>query len=393
MKKNITILGSTGSIGISALDVICNLGPDYRVFALAARSDWKTMARQAREFRPRYVTLSDAAASSKLEGNLPPGTRLLAPGVESLMEISAQPQVDLVVNGLVGGVGFAPLVAAIKAGKTIALANKEPMVMAGAALMTECRRWNARIVPVDSEPSAVFQCLEDVKGMDRAPDSVAGVFLTASGGPFRNRKGSLSKVTPKEAVSHPRWRMGPKISVDSATLMNKGFEVMEIAAMFSLPLEKIRIVIHPQSVMHSAVEYGDGSVLAQLSQPDMRLPIQYAITYPQRRPSPVKPLNLFETGRLEFFEPDFKRFPCLALALESAKKGGGYPAVLSAADEVAVEAFLSGLILFTDIAALVEKTLALYRGASRPLSLSEAVEADCWARQKASEIAAKLSRR
>ena len=393
MKKNITILGSTGSIGRSALDVIKNLGQDYRVFALAARADWKLLAKQAAAFHPKYVTLFDPDAAAKLEGNLPPGTKLLPSGVESLMEIAAHPQPELVLNGLAGGIGFAPLVAAIKAGKTVALANKEPMVMAGETLMAECRRWNARIVPVDSEPSAIFQCLETGDGKSRSPESIAGIFLTASGGPFFKRKGSLSKVSPKEAVSHPRWSMGPKISVDSSTLMNKGFEAMEIAAMFALPLEKIRIVIHPQSVIHSAVEYTDSSVLAQMSLPDMRLPIQYAITYPERKPSPVKPLNLLRVRSLEFYEPDFRRFPCLELALDSARKGGGYPAVLSAADEVAVEAFLSGLILFTDIAALVEKTLALYHGAKRPLSLSEAVEVDCWAREKAGEIAARLARK
>ncbi|MFA5161117.1 MAG: 1-deoxy-D-xylulose-5-phosphate reductoisomerase [Elusimicrobiales bacterium] len=379
--KNIAILGSTGSIGLSTLDVAANLGKEYRVCALAARSNWKKLLEQARRFRPDYVTLYDETAASMLEGKLPPGTKLLPAGLESLMEIASGPGADIVVSGLSGGIGFAPLVAAIKAGKTIALANKEPIVMAGPALMAECRRWNARIVPVDSEPSAIFQCLED-----KAAASVSRIFLTASGGPFFNRKGSLDNVSPKEAVSHPRWNMGPKISVDSATLMNKGFEAIEISALFSLELEKIHILIHPQSIIHSAVEYADNSVLAQLSWPDMRIPIQYAITYPQRRPSPAKPLDLCAVSRLEFCKPDFRRFPCLALAQDSARKGGGHPAVLSAADEVAVSAFLSGAIKFTDIARVVEKTLSRYRGGGRPPSIPEAVEIDGWARQKAQEI-------
>jgi len=385
MTKNITVLGSTGSIGLSALDVIENLGGDYRVFALSARSNWKKILEQARRHRPKYVTVFDPAAAQKLEGNLPSGVKLLPPGVESLMEISAHPQANLIVDGLVGGIGFAPLVSAIKAGKTIALANKEPIVMAGETLMKECARWNARIVPVDSEPSAIFQCLECEGGA--AAGAIARVFLTASGGPFFKRKGSLSGVTPRQAISHPRWNMGPKISVDSATLMNKGFEAIEIAALFSLPLEKINIVIHPQSIIHSAVEYKDGSVLAQMSLPDMRLPIQYAITYPERKPSPVQPLNLFDIRRLEFHEPDLRRFECLSLALESARRGGGWPAVLSAADEIAVELFLSGLIGFNDIPSLVRKTLSAYNGSGRSISISDAVEVDEWARNKARELA------
>lgn len=380
--KNIVVLGSTGSIGVAALDVIKGLGAGYRVLGLSTHSNAELLLSQARRFRPRWVSVFDEQAALSLRGKLPRGTALLAPGVESLMEMAAHPDTNLVVSGLSGGVGFGPLVAAVKAGKTIALANKEPLVMAGRTLMAECRRWNSTILPVDSEASAVFQSL------DRANASrISRVLLTASGGPFLNYKGKLDKVTPAQALRHPRWKMGPKITVDSATLMNKGFEAIEISEFFGLPLNKIRIVIHPQSVVHSAVEYSDGAVLAQLSVPDMRLPIQYAITYPERRPSPVNPLG-FGDLRLDFAKPDFKRFPCLELALEAARAGGTAPAALSGADEAAVQAFLEGRTGFTGIARVVEAVLAKHRGDSAPPSLAAAVEAEQWGRETAQGLLA-----
>jgi len=383
--KKIVILGSTGSIGVAALDVVSRLGPGYEVIGLAANSNYELLAEQARSFRPQYVTLFDEAASENALGLLPRGSKLLPPGLESLMTIASLEEADIVVHAMSGGVGFAPLVAAIKAGKTIALANKEPIVMAGAALMKECERWEARIIPVDSEPSAIFQCLGDRRD---SLESLSRVLLTASGGPFFRRRGSLDRVTPKEALRHPRWKMGRKITVDSATLMNKGFEAMEMQTLFGLPLSKIKIVVHPQSIIHSAVEFCDGSVLAQMSLPDMRLPIQYAITYPSRQPSRVEKLDLFSLRKLEFFEPDFRRFPCLSLALESARLGGTFPAVLSAADEVAVEAFLAGEIRFTDIARVVEAVLRRNSSSPLPPSLAEAVEADSWARVKTADVIA-----
>ncbi|HOX22580.1 MAG TPA: 1-deoxy-D-xylulose-5-phosphate reductoisomerase, partial [Elusimicrobiales bacterium] len=270
--KNIVVLGSTGSIGVAALEVIKKLGPGYRVLGLATRANVELLLAQARAFRPRWVSVFEPEAAARLSSKLPRGVKLLSGGVESLMELAAHPDTDLVVSGLSGGVGFGPLVAAVKAGKTVALANKEPLVMAGQALMAECRRWNSVILPVDSEASAVFQALDR-----RNQAGVSRVLLTASGGPFFRYKGNLDKVTVAQALRHPRWRMGKKITVDSATLMNKGFEAIEIAKLFSLPVEKIEIVIHPQSIVHSAVEHEDGAVLAQLSLPDMRLPIQYAI--------------------------------------------------------------------------------------------------------------------
>lgn len=383
--KNIIILGSTGSIGTSALSVISALGPQYRVLGMSANRNTELFLTQVHTFKPRFAAVLDAASYEILKSQMPKGTQLLPPDMDSLTFLASLPSADLVINGLVGSVGFKPLIAAIKAGKTIALANKEPMVMAGQTVMQECRRWKATLIPVDSEPSAIFQCLEgaDANSYDRAQASISRVFLTASGGPFARRKQSLSTVTPAEALNHPRWKMGKKITIDSATLMNKGFEAIEIMNLFSLPEEKVQIVIHPQSLIHSAVEYADGAILAEMSEPDMRLPIQYAVTYPKRMPSPVKPLDLFAAQKLEFFKPDFDRFPCLELALAAQAKGGVFPAVLSAADEVAVDAFLNGRIKFTDIPKLIYSVLKDTYGRAGRITLNQAAEADAWGREKA----------
>lgn len=384
--KNIIVLGSTGSIGTSSLDVIKRLGPDYRVLAITANNNTDLFLKQLYEFTPKFAAVLNPQSYEKIKDQVPSETRLLPPEMESFTFLASLPSADLIISGLVGAVGFLPLVTAIKAGKIIALANKEPMVMAGKTLMEECERWEASILPVDSEPSAIFQCLQgncDEYNYSKISDRISRVFLTASGGPFARRKAALSTVTPAEALNHPRWKMGKKITIDSATLMNKGFEAIEIMNLFNLPEEKVQIVIHPQSIVHSAVEYADGAILAQLGEPDMRVPIQYAITYPDRKPSPVKKLNLFEAARLDFTEPDFKRFPCLALALEAARSGGFYPAALSAADEVAVNAFLKGEIRFTDIPRLIYTVLKQVRAHKEKVTLSEAQEADLWAREKA----------
>lgn len=383
--KNIIILGSTGSIGTSSLSVISALGPDYRVLGMSANRNTELFLKQIHMFKPRFAAVLDAQAYDTLKSQIPQGTQLLPPDMDSLTFLASLPSADLIINGLVGSVGFQPLIAAIKAGKTIALANKEPMVMAGKTVMAECRRWQATIIPVDSEPSAIFQCMEgtDARSYDKENQSISRVFLTASGGPFARRKQALSTVTPAEALNHPRWKMGKKITVDSATLMNKGFEAIEIMNLFSLPEEKVQIVIHPQSLIHSAVEYADGAILAEMSEPDMRIPIQYAITYPKRMPSPVKPLNLFEAQKLEFFKPDFDRFPCLELALAAQAKGNIFPAVLSAADEVAVDAFLKEQIKFTDIPKLIYSVLKDTYGKTGPVTLNQAAEADAWGKEKA----------
>ncbi|MCQ2411310.1 MAG: 1-deoxy-D-xylulose-5-phosphate reductoisomerase, partial [Elusimicrobiaceae bacterium] len=259
--KQIVILGATGSIGTSSLDVIAHLGPDYRVVALSANNNTDLFLKQLHTFHPRFAAVLNAESYEKIKDQIPAGTRLLPPEIESLCFMASLPSADLVINGLVGAVGFQPLVSAIKAGKTVALANKEPMVMAGKTLMKECERWQAAILPVDSEPSAIFQCLAgmaDEHHYPRLAKDISRVFLTASGGPFAKRKGSLASVTPAEALNHPRWKMGKKITVDSATLMNKGFESIEIMNLFNLPENKVQIVIHPQSIVHSAVEFYDG---------------------------------------------------------------------------------------------------------------------------------------
>lgn len=384
--KNVVILGSTGSIGVNAVKSVRNLGKGWRVLGLAANSSVAALRAQIREVRPVYVTLFDYSAWQELKADLPKGVKLLPPGVEGLVALAALKEADIVLSAVTGAAGFAPLLAAIRASKQIALANKEPMVMAGELLMQEAQRWQARIIPVDSEPSAVFQCLAGIKpgGYDAV---LSRVFLTASGGPFYARKGSLAGVTPAQALKHPRWDMGPKITVDSATLMNKGLEAIEIKNLFSLPVSKIQVLVHPQSVVHSGVEFKDGSVLAQLSWPDMKLPIQYALTWPDRAPSLAEPLDFFKLSRLEFFKPDFRRFPCLELAFEAARRGGICPAALSAANEVAVERFIAGRLGFAGIPAVVEKVLAACRGGGGRLTLAGAVEADAWAREKAAEAA------
>ena len=387
--KNIIVLGSTGSIGTSSLSVISALGPEYRVLGMSANRNTELFIKQVHTFKPRFAAVLDVASYEILKSQMPKETRLLPPEMDSLIFLASLPSANLVINGLVGSVGFQPLIAAIKAGKTIALANKEPMVMAGQTVMQECKRWKATIIPVDSEPSAIFQCLEgtDAASYHNENKSISKVFLTASGGPFARRTRALSTVTPAEALNHPRWKMGKKITIDSATLMNKGFETIEIMHLFNLPSEKVKIVVHPQSIVHSAVEYEDGAIVAELSNPDMRLPIQYAITYPQRYSCPVKPLSLLDMARLDFMEPDFSAFPCLKLAQYAAKQGGSFGAVLNGADEVCVDAFLKEQIRFTDIAKIIEKVFSDHeKDFKAQISLEEALAFDSWARTKAKEF-------
>ncbi len=389
--KNVAILGSTGSIGVNALRVIEEMPDEFRVVGLSAYSNVELLSRQAKRFKPVQVSVFDPDSSEELKARLNGAVRYLPSGVEGLCEMVSAKDVDVVLLSLVGAVGFAPLLTALKAGKTVALANKEPMVMAGEQFMIEAERWGGRILPVDSEPSALFQCLagrQAPKGGLRGYSAmVQRVFLTASGGAFYRRKGRLDQVTVEEALRHPTWKMGKKITIDCATLMNKGFEAIEIKNLFGLSLKQIEIVIHPQSIIHSAVEFKDGSVLAQMSPPDMKLPIQFAMTWPDRVRRVIEPLDLFEVKRLDFDKPDFRRFPCLALALEAAKAGGTSCAALNAADEVAVECFLGGKIGFTDIARVIERTLKAHRGGSRLPSFAEVLEVDQWARVKAQELA------
>lgn len=387
--RGVVILGSTGSIGVSALRVVEAMPQEFRVLGLAAYSNYRLLREQAARFKPEMLALFDADAARQLRRRVNGGARHLPPGLEGLCEMVAHKGADLVVLSVVGGVGFAPLLAALKAGKTVALANKEPMVMAGEQFMREAERWRARILPVDSEPSAVFQCLSSHPpprgGLRGYGSLVRRAFLTASGGAFYRSKGRLDKVTPRQALAHPTWKMGRKITVDCATLMNKGFETIELMNLFGLALGQIEVLIHPQSVVHSAVEFQDGSVLAQMSPPDMRLPIQYAMTWPRRARPVIEPLDLLRVRSLSFDKPDFRRFPCLSLAREAAKAGGSMPAVLNAADEVAVEAFLDGRIRFTDIPRVVEAALRAHGTPSPRPSFAEVVEVDAWARLRAQE--------
>ncbi|RJP80930.1 MAG: 1-deoxy-D-xylulose-5-phosphate reductoisomerase [Candidatus Zixiibacteriota bacterium] len=351
--KKIVILGSTGSIGRSTLEVLRNLGPDYAVHALAARSQIETLAGQVREWAPRRVAVPDCETLTRLRRELPDASAELSCGEEALERLARDPEAGVVVNALVGGAGLRATIAALEAGKVVALANKESIVMAGRLVAETAARHGGTVLPVDSEHSAVHQCL---RGED--PARIGCLLLTASGGPFLRREAdSFARVTPEEALRHPNWLMGPKITVDSATLMNKGLEVIEAHYLFDLPPEKIGVVIHPQSVVHSLVEFVDGSLKAQLSLPDMRIPIQYALTYPDRLPARFVATDLVRIGALEFEEPDLGRFPCLELAYEALRRGEGYPAVLSTANEIAVEAFLQGDLAFDRIPWLIEQAM------------------------------------
>ncbi|UCF25848.1 MAG: 1-deoxy-D-xylulose-5-phosphate reductoisomerase [Ralstonia sp.] len=353
----VTVLGATGSIGRSTLDVVRSLSDGYRVVGMSAGSQWQALAEAAREFKPRRVGLADAGAAARLErsGALD-GAELLA-GPSAASQIACAGDADVVVSAIVGAAGLEPTLAAVRAGKRVLLANKEALVMSGALFMDAVRQHGATVLPIDSEHNAIFQCLPQ-----QAPHfgrGVSRIVLTASGGPFRTRAvDTLADVTPDQACAHPNWVMGRKISVDSATMMNKGLEVIEAHWLFGVPVERLEVLIHPQSVIHSMVGYDDGSVLAQLGNPDMRTPIAYGLAYPERIEAGVSLLDLAATGTLTFDAPDLRRFPCLALAFDALRAGGTAPAVLNAANEVAVEAFLQRRIRFTDIAAVVADTLA-----------------------------------
>ncbi len=380
--RRITVLGSTGSIGRSALDIARRHPDRFTVEALAARSDAERMAAQIREFRPRVAVLSDHAAAARLRA-MDPGCPVLG-GPEGLAEAAALPA-DTVLCAVVGAVGLAPLLAALDAGNRVAVANKEPLVMAGRLVMERARARGVDVLPVDSEHNAVFQCLQ---GHD--PADVRCIHLTASGGPFYGRsREQMRDITPEQAAKHPTWRMGEKISVDSATLMNKGLEIIEAMWLFGLPLEKIEVVIHPQSTVHSLVEFNDGNILAQLGVTDMRTPIMHALMYPERAPGPVARLDLADLGALTFHAPDFEAFPCLALARDAAAEGGTATAVLNAANEEAVAAFCAGRIPFLAIGGVVENTRALCP-ATADWDLESVLDADRRARETAGGLIARM---
>jgi 1-deoxy-D-xylulose-5-phosphate reductoisomerase len=385
--RRITILGATGSIGASTLDVIERHPDRFSVTALAANRQWQVLLEQIARFRPAYAALLDMQAARELgdavrrEG-LP--TQVLG-GPDGLVEAATLPAADTVVAGIVGSAGLAPTLAAARAGKRILLANKETLVLAGSVFMSAVRQSGATLLPIDSEHNAIFQCLPRTAGGSPA-SGVRRILLTASGGPFRTTPSSeLADVTPEQACAHPRWKMGPKISVDSATMMNKGLEMIEAHWLFGLPLSAIEVLVHPESIVHSLVEYDDGSVLAQLGNPDMRTPIAHALAWPERVSAGVATLDLATIGALTFAAPDRERFPCLALARSALSAGGTSPATLNAANEVAVAAFLERGIGFLDIAGVCAEALDALP--ARPVSdLDDALEADRASRALAREL-------
>ena len=363
----LVILGSTGSIGRQTLDVIRSLPKRFNIIGLAAGGNVTLLEEQAREFRPRFIYCD--RESDYLRGRV-------SARWAGMEEMAAHPDTDVVVTATLGMAGLSPTLAALRAGKTVALANKEVLVMAGQILTDEAKRHGAQLRPIDSEHSAIWQCL-----WGEQPDSVERIILTASGGPFRDTPPEeLHMVTAEQALRHPNWQMGQKITVDSATLLNKGLECIEARWLFDVPLDRIEIIMHRESIVHSLVMFRDGSVKAQLGAPDMRLPIQCALTYPERVPGTAVPrLDLKHIGTLNFGTPDMKRYPCLSLALEAGRSGGTFPAVLCAADEIAVQHFLAGHLGFTDIAHVIEGALAAHSGPANP-SLDDILAADASAR-------------
>lgn len=378
MVKRIAILGSTGSIGCNALEVIEHLGPAYKAVALSAHSQGSKLLEQVRRHRPAAVALTQEAADASLVAELRAmGVEVFA-GTGSMERLVSRPDVDMVLAAVVGAAGLPAVLAAVRAGKTLALANKESLVVAGSLLVPEARRRGVTILPVDSEHSAVFQSMRCGR-----PEEVRRVILTASGGPFRTcSREQIENATPEDALKHPTWRMGAKITIDSATMFNKALELIEACWLFDLPPEKVEVVIHPESVVHSMVEFVDGSVLAQLSPPDMRTPIQYALTYPERTEGISRRLSLSGPWALHFEPPDFERFPALRLAYDVARMGGTAGAVLNAANEAAVAAFLDRQIPFGEIPRLVGFTIERHRAQlQQNPSLDDLLGADQWARQ------------
>ena len=359
--KKISILGSTGSIGVNTLKVIDNLKDRFKVTYLAANSRVKELCAQAKIYKPKAIIIGKEElyneAKNLLSGS---GIEVLC-GKEGLIQASSDSEVDVVVNALVGSPGLIPTVAAAKAGKYIALANKESLVMAGDKINALCKKTGAALYPIDSEHSAILQCLagEELKTLKK-------IYLTASGGPFRNRTKSFEEITVQEALKHPNWSMGQKITIDSATMMNKGFELIEAVHLFQVTPEAIQIVVHPESIIHSMVEFQDSSIIAQLGMPDMRLPIQYALTYPKREKIELPQLDFFKLKSLTFQEPDFVKFPALRLTMEAIKERGTMPVVLNAVNEIMVYKFLSGNSKFTDITNSVEKELAAHKNIIDP---------------------------
>lgn len=402
MRQQITLLGATGSIGSSTLDVVAQHPERYVVYALTANTNVDALEKLCEQWNPRFAVMNDAAAAADL------GKRLQAKnltidvleGEAGLLQVVEDAAVDCIVAAIVGAAGLVPTLAAARAGKRVLLANKEALVMSGKLFVDTAKENNAVLMPVDSEHNAIFQCMPDNLAQyhssakmsnKQAMTGIERILLTASGGPFRTLSAdALEHVTPAQAVNHPNWDMGKKISVDSATLMNKGLELIEAYWLFDMDIANIDVVIHPQSVIHSMVSYADGSVLAQLGNPDMRTPIAHALAWPERITSGVEPLNIFDVAKLDFERPDLDRFPCLRLCYEAIKMGGSATIVLNAANEIAVAAFLDERIKFTDIARLIEQTLKLASITEDVSSLERILEADTMARKITNECIAAM---
>jgi 1-deoxy-D-xylulose-5-phosphate reductoisomerase len=383
--KNIAILGSTGSIGRNALEVVRRFPQDFRVVALSANSNIDLLYRQVKQFHPALVCVMDKTACMRLKSKFSNKVKLLAEE-EGLLELCADKRIDTVVVSISGSGALAPLVASIQHGKNIALANKESLVMAGSIIMDLASRKKVKIIPIDSEQSAIWQCLE---GEEKK--NLRSIYLTASGGPLRRVCiNALNGISVRRVLRHPRWKMGRKITVDSATLMNKGLELLEAMFLFDVPYDKVKVIVHPEAVIHSMVEFVDGVVMAQLSVTDMRIPIQYALSYPQRLKNSFTRLDFEKLGALHFERPDFKKFPCLALAYRVADELGTAPAAMNAANEVSVEEFLKKNLGFSAIPKVIERVLRRHRNVSNP-DLGDIKEIDAWARREAYRVIARLN--
>jgi len=379
--KRLAVLGSTGSIGVNTLDVASRFTDEFEVVALSAGTNIRLLGEQIERFQPTVVSVLNEDLAKDLKGEISPEKTEVLFGVEGLIRIATLPEIDLVVSALVGAAGLIPTISAIKAEKSVALANKESLVMAGKIMVEEAHKNGVIILPVDSEHSAVFQALAG-----RPKDEIRRIILTASGGPFLNLPyEKMREVTAKQALDHPTWEMGRKVSIDSASLMNKGLEVIEARWLFGIPADRIAVQIHPQSVVHSMVEYIDGSIVAQMGITDMRIPICYALSYPKRLGLDLPPLDLSHMDGLTFLAPDLERFPCLRLAYRAMEMGETMPAVLNAANEVAVNSFLEERIKFTDIPELVERVMEEHQ--VKPLvTLDDALRVDQWAREKTKKL-------
>jgi len=381
--KSLAVLGSTGSIGVTTLDVVARFPDRFRIVALAAGRNVERLAAQVRQFEPAIVAAGDEAGAEALRAAVPDYRGEILVGLDGIGRVATAPHADLVISALVGALGLGPTLAAIDAGKDVALANKEVLVVAGELVQAAAARRGVKVFPIDSEHNAIYQAMHGHRRSD-----VKRIILTASGGPFlRTGLDELRVATPEQALKHPTWKMGAKITIDSSTLMNKGLEVIEAHWLFDLPAEQIDVVIHPQSIVHSMVEYIDGSVIAQLGIPDMSIPIAFILAYPERLPLDHLPsLDLVQAGKLEFFAPDIERFPCLGLAYDALRARGAVPAVLNAANEVLVESFLNRAIGYLDIARIARTVVERHGGASAP-TLDALLAADAWAREAARALA------